>query len=77
MVSDGLTGGSHVIVRSEPGTFFTVRAWLNDETLLIQSNPVACDPSCATSIWLTTTDGRTLTKVSDGTYLTLVDGYQP
>jgi tricorn protease-like protein len=37
-VSDGLGSSSSLIITSEPGQYFTVLGWLNDSTLLVQTN---------------------------------------
>ncbi len=76
-VSDGLSGGSTLVATSQPGQYFNVAAWLNSDTLLVQSNGLVCDPACPNELWtLNVTDG-TLLKVADGTFVSLVDGYQP
>jgi tricorn protease-like protein len=70
-VSEGLSGGSKLIVTSQPGEYFTIAGWLNTDTLLLQSNQVTCT-TCATSLWTVGSDGAGLSKVTDGTFLTLV-----
>jgi hypothetical protein len=71
-VSDGLSGSSKLIVTSQPGEYFTIAAWLNADTLLLQSNQVTCNPGCASSLWTVGSDGAGLNKVAEGTFLTLV-----
>jgi len=71
-VSDGLSGGSKLIVTGQPGEYFTIVGWLNADTLLLQSNQSTCNPICASSLWTVGSDGARLSKVADGTFLTLV-----
>lgn len=75
-VSDGLSGGSHVIAASEPGRYFTVVAWLNPSVLLLQSGTLFCAPTCTSELWRVNVDGSGLTKVADGAFVTLVGGDQ-
>jgi hypothetical protein len=76
-VSDGLSGGSVVIVTGQPGQSFAVAAWLDGDTLLLDSNDVNCDPDCVSQLWTVNTDGSGLTAVAEGIFATLVDGYHP
>jgi hypothetical protein len=73
-VSDGLSGASRLIATSQPGEYFTVVGWVNPDTLLLQSNAVQCDPACTNAVWTVGIDGSSLTKITDGTFLTLVNG---
>jgi tricorn protease-like protein len=75
-VSDGLSGGSRVVATSEPGRFFTVVAWLNQNVLLLQSNTLLCNPICAGELWRVNVNGSGLTKVADGAFVALVGGDQ-
>jgi hypothetical protein len=72
-VSDGLSGGSKLIVTSPPGEYFTIVGWLNTDRLLLQSNQSTCNPNCGSSVWMVNIDGTGLSKVADGTFLTLVN----
>jgi hypothetical protein len=72
-VSDSLSGGSKLIVTGQPGEYFNVASWLNADTLLLQSNQMACNPTCTNSLWTVKIDGSGLTKVTDGLFLALVD----
>jgi hypothetical protein len=73
-VSDGLSGASKLIATSQPGEYFTVVGWVNPDTLLLQSNAVQCNPTCTNAVWTVKIDGSGLTKITDGTFLTLVNG---
>ncbi len=72
-VSDGLSGGSQLVLTGDPGAYYNVLGWLNDNTLLVQITSFS-NPS---SVWTVNIDGNGLTKVSDGTFLTFVDQYRP
>jgi hypothetical protein len=77
-VSDGLDSSSSLIITSEPGQYFTVLGWLNDSTLLVQTNTVMCDPAdCSSGVWTVAVDGSAQNKVADGRFVSLVDGYLP
>jgi hypothetical protein len=76
-VSDSLSGASSLVITGAPGQYFTVVAWLNASTLLLQSNALQCNPTCTDELWTVGIDGSNWLKVADGTFLTLVDGYQP
>ena len=73
-LSDGLGGQSNFLDTTGPGYYYTVVAWLNDATLLVQRNTLACNPDCVNSLWTIGSDGANLTKLADGTFLTLVAG---
>ena len=71
-VSNGVSGPANFVALSPAGHYYTVVAWLNANTLLLQDNVLACNPTCLNSLWTIGTDGANLTKVADGTFLTLV-----
>ncbi len=73
-VSDDLGGQAAFVTLSQPGHYYTVAAWLNDSTLLLQDNVLLCNPTCVNSLWTVGVDGGNLTKLADGTFLTLVGG---
>jgi hypothetical protein len=73
-VSDSLDGGSNLIATSDPGNYYTVLAWLNDSTLLLQLNTMVCSPTCDSSLWTIGIGGDNLTKVTDGAFLALMGG---
>ncbi len=72
-VSDGLSGGSKLIVTGKPGEYFTVAGWLNADTLLLQSNQLMCNPTCTNWLWAVKVDGSGLTRVADGTFLGMME----
>jgi len=71
-VSNGVSGPANFVALSPAGHYYTVLAWLNANTLLLQDNVLACNLTCVNSLWTIGTDGANLTKVADGTFLTLV-----
>jgi len=72
-VSDGLGGQSNFLTTIQGG-YYTVVAWLDGQTLLLQYNTLACNPDCVNSLWTIGVDGGHLTKLTDGTFLTFVVG---
>ncbi|HET7377288.1 MAG TPA: hypothetical protein VFK30_11300, partial [Anaerolineae bacterium] len=72
-VSDSLSGGSKLIVTGKPGEYFTVAGWLNADTLLLQSNQLMCNPTCVNSLWAVKVDGSSLTHITDGTFLAMLE----
>ena len=75
-ISDGLGGQSNFVTTSNPGQYFTVVAWLDDKTLLLQLNALACNPDCNPSLWTIGIDGAGLKQLTDGNFLTLLVGNQ-
>lgn len=75
-VSDSLSGASHLVATSQAGQYFTVAAWLNNSTLLLQSNTLNCNPVCASALWTVGVDGSNLTKVADGTFVAIIGAAQ-
>jgi len=69
-VSEGLSGGSHVIVTSEPGEWFSVAEWLWGDTLVLQSHRAG--PYGWPAVWTVQTDGSGLVELADGTLLDAV-----
>ena len=68
-VSDGLSGGSHIVTTSEPGEYFKVVTWLADDRLLLQS--FSAGPDGWPAVWTVRTDGRGLVKLTDGVFLAI------
>ena len=69
-------GASHLVATSQAGQYFTVAAWLNNSTLLLQSNGLNCNPACTSALWAVGVDGSNLTKVADGTFVTIIGSAQ-
>ncbi len=74
-VSDGLSGASKLVLTGQPGSYYNVVGWLNDETLLVQSTTVQCsaEAPCTNQLWTMGIDGSNLNKVGDGSLLAIVD----
>lgn len=70
-LSDDLSGASQLVLASNPGEYLTVIGWLTADTLLIQARSTQCTPAC-NSVWTVGVDGNGLTKVADGTFLTVL-----
>ena len=71
-VSDGLNSGSHIVVTSEPGEWFSVSAWLPGDRLVLQSHYAG--PDRWPAVWTARTDGSGLVKLTDGVFLAKFDG---
>jgi tricorn protease-like protein len=72
-VSDGASGSSKLVLTSEAGSFDSVIGWLDDQTLLVQVNAISCSSGCSNEILMVGADGSNPTKVSEGTFLAVVD----
>ncbi len=72
-VSDSLSGGSKLVVTGQSGEYFTVVAWLNADTLLLQTNSLTCNPTCTSSLWTVKVDGSGMTHIADGTFLVMME----
>jgi len=70
-VSDSLSlgGGSHVVVTSEAGKWFSVAAWLPGDRLVLQSHYAG--PDGWPAVWTVRTDGSGLVKLADGIFLAI------
>ncbi len=66
LVSTGLTGASKVIAASPAKDYFEVIAWLNADTLLLQTH----NPQPA--VWTVRADGSGLQKLADGQFLSIL-----
>jgi tricorn protease-like protein len=65
-------GTANIILTSGSGEYYTVQGWLDDRTLLVQSTSVG-NPGGVNQIWTVSADGSVVTKMSDGTFLTVID----
>ncbi len=66
LVSTGLTGASKIIAKSAAKDYYELIAWLNADTLLLQSH----NPQPA--LWTVKVDGSGLQKLGDGQFLSLL-----
>lgn len=65
-------GEAKKILSSDAGSYFTVQGWLDDQTLLVQLNPIS-SPTVSTQLFIVTVNGKNLSKVADGSLLTIID----
>ena len=72
-VSDGTGGASRLILTGQPGLIYTVIGWLDDQTVLVQSKALKCDPTCTQQLWMLGIDGSNPVKVADGSFLAIID----
>jgi hypothetical protein len=70
-VSDGLSGGSHVVATSKAGEWFSVAAWLPGDVLVLQSH--AAGPSGSPAVWIVGTDGSEQVELAKGMFLAKFD----
>ncbi|MEI7844344.1 MAG: hypothetical protein WCK35_00935 [Chloroflexota bacterium] len=69
-VADSTGGTSKLVFTSQPGSYVTIDGWLDSRTLLIESSPIECNPTCSNQIWTIALDGTNLTKIADGNIVT-------
>jgi hypothetical protein len=69
--SSGGTG--KLVFTGAAGSYYTVLGWLDDQTLLVQFNPIVCNPTCGNQLFTVGVDGTNLTKVADGSFLAIID----
>ena len=65
-------GTSNLILTGDKGSYYNILGWLDDQTLLIQSYAVG-GTNPINQVFTLSADGTTLTKVTDGTLLTVID----
>lgn len=71
-VADSSGGTAKMILVGEAGSWYTVLGWLDDLTLLVQSNSVNI-PSVGNQLFTVGADGSNPTKVADGSLLAVLD----
>lgn len=62
-VSDTLSGPARLVATADPGEYFDVIDWLDDDTLLLQSSGVV------PGVWLVDASGSDLRRVAEGRWL--------
>jgi len=65
-------GTSKLILTGDPGGYYTVLGWLDDQTLLVQYTSIS-SPNAINQVFTLSTDGSIVTKVVEGTLLTIID----
>jgi hypothetical protein len=71
-VADRTGSTSTMILAGEAGSYYTVLGWLDDQTLLVQSNTFGSS-NAGNQLFTVGADGSNLTKVADGSFLTIID----
>jgi hypothetical protein len=66
-------GQAKVILVGQTGSYYTIQGWLDDQTLLVQSNSIVCNPTCGNQLFTVGEDSSNLTKVADGSLLAIID----
>jgi tricorn protease-like protein len=72
-VGDSTGGLAKLILVGEAGSYYTVQGWLDDQTVLVQSNPIMCNGACSSQLFMVGVDGSNPTRVADGSLLTVID----
>ena len=72
-LGDRSGGMAKLILVGDAGSSYTVLGWLDDQTLLVQSNSIVCDLTCGNELYTVGADGSNPTKVADGSFLTIID----
>ncbi|MCA1553021.1 MAG: hypothetical protein LC737_01450, partial [Chloroflexi bacterium] len=72
-VSDGLSGNAKQIAQSQAKNWYSVVAWPDPNTIVLQSNSFAA-PTGTAAVWVVRPDGSGLTKLADGTFLAQLGG---
>jgi hypothetical protein len=71
-IGDSTGGTAQLILTSDAGSYYSVLGWLDDQTLLVQSYSIV-DPNGVNQVFTVTVDGSVVTKVADGSLLTVID----
>jgi hypothetical protein len=71
-MGDSSGGVAKLILVGNVGSYYTVQGWLDDQTLLVQSNSIG-DPNVGNQIFTLRVDSSNPTKVADGSLLTVID----
>ena len=72
-IGNRLGGAAKLILAGDAGSYYTVLGWLDDQTLLLQSNSLVCDLTCYNELLTVGADGSNPTKVANGSFLTVID----
>jgi len=71
-VGDSKGGTAKLILTGDTGSYYTILGWMDDQTLLVQSNSIS-NPNGVNQVFTVTADGSTVTKVADGMLLAVID----
>jgi hypothetical protein len=71
----GASGGTaQIIATSDPGNYYNVIGWLNDQTLLVQLISIG-NPDGTNQVLAVSVDGTMINKIIDGMFLTVIDNH--
>jgi hypothetical protein len=65
-------GVANLVLTGEPGSFYNVLGWLDDNTLLVHSIPVSI-PNSASQLVIVSSDGSNPTTAAQGVLLAIID----
>jgi hypothetical protein len=71
-VGSSAGGAAKLILVGDAGSYYTVQGWLDDQTLLVQSNNIG-SADVGSQLFTVVADGSNPTKVADGNLLTILD----
>ena len=71
-VGPSFGGAGKLVFAGDAGSYYTVLGWLDDQTLLVQSISIN-NPNIGSQLFTVGVDGTNLTKVADGSFLTIID----
>ncbi len=66
-------GPAKLIFAGAAGSYYTIQGWLDDQTLLVQSNAIVCNPTCSNQLFTVGVASSNPTKVADGSFLAIID----
>ncbi len=69
-VGDSTGGTAKIIATGDPGSYYNVIGWLDDQTLLVQ---LVSFSSTGSQVLTVKSDGSVISKVADGLLLTVID----
>jgi len=73
-VSEGTSGASRLVLSPQPGFYYTIPGWLDDQTLLVQYHDMGCaNGVCNNQVWKVPLDNSQPVKLADGLFLSILD----
>ncbi len=72
VVGSSTGGEAKLVLAGEPGSYYIVIGWLDDQTLLVQSN-ILNNPNVGAELYTVKADGSSPTKVAEGILLAIID----
>ncbi len=65
-------GAGKLVFAGDAGSYYNVLGWLDDQTLLVQSISIN-NPDAGNQLYTVGVDGTNLTKVAEGSFLTIIE----